>query len=77
VISRIPLYSQAVAVVPSDTGTLEFKGLYIGGTGDVVINDTAGNKTTLKALPVGTFVPIAGERVWSTNTTATNIVALT
>jgi hypothetical protein len=64
-------------VTPSDSTVLEFRGLYVGGAGNVAIQsirDTAA--TTLISVPAGTILPIAGVRVMSTNTTATNIVAL-
>ena len=69
------------AVTPSDSADLASypKALYIGVTGDVVVvpkhadNDT--DTVTFKAHPVG-YMPIQVRRVMSTNTTATNILAL-
>lgn len=58
------------------------KALYIGVTGDVAViaagdksASGAGTAVTFKAVPVGWF-PVQVRRVMSTNTTATNIVAL-
>lgn len=68
----------AVAVTPSDSTdlTTPCRALYVGVTGDVVL-DTVGGETsvTFKAVPVG-ILPVRTQRVRSTLTTATNIVAL-
>lgn len=65
------------AVTPNDDTDLSgTRGLYIGGTGDVVVkfynNNTA---ITFKSVPVGTILPVSVVRVMAA-TTATLIVAL-
>jgi hypothetical protein len=58
------------------------KALYVGGAGDIQVT-MAGDKgvagvstpVLFKAVPVG-FLNVQVRRVWSTNTTATSIVAL-
>jgi len=70
------IYSDAVAVTPSDTADNSYSGLYVGGTGDVAIKGTSGNAVTFKAVPVGTILPIQTNKVMSTNTTATLIIGL-
>lgn len=70
------IYSDAVAVTPSDTAINAFAGLYIGGAGDVAITGAGGVAVTFKAVPVGTILPIATNNVMSTNTTATLILGL-
>lgn len=71
--------SDGAAVTPSDATDLTYTSkLYIGGTGNlrVTLRDQAdGDSVTLSSVPVG-FVPLLVKRVWATNTTATNIVAL-
>lgn len=71
--------SDGAAVTPSDAADLAYTSkLYIGGTGNlrVTLRDQAdGDSVTLSSVPVG-FVPLLVKRVWATNTTATNIVAL-
>lgn len=65
------------AVTKSDTTVVACQGLYIGGTGDVAIqarDDSAA--VTLSTVPAGTVLPIDCYRVFSTGTTATNIVAI-
>jgi len=68
-----------LAVTPSDTVDLTTvaRGLYVGGAGDVIVN-MAGGQTSQKfaSVAAGTILPIVVTRVISTNTTATNIVAL-
>lgn len=71
-------YSGAFAVTKSDDTVLAgVRGLYVGVTGDVaVIMANTSTAVTFKAAPVG-VLPIRVTKVMSTNTTATNIVALT
>lgn len=60
-------------VTPSDG---PFRGLYVGGEGDVVVrlyeDDT---DVTFKAVPAGTVLPVLVKAVRST-TTATHVVGL-
>lgn len=49
---------------------------YVGGTGNVKITTAAGDDVTLTSLPTGAFVPVQTIKIFSTGTTATNIVAL-
>lgn len=66
----------AVAVTPNDTTDLgEFRGLYIGTTGDVAVVTLRGSTVTFKNVPVGELA-VAGTKVMATNTTATDILAL-
>lgn len=68
---------KATAVTKSDTTILNCRALYVGGTGDVAVvlaNDSSA--VTLTNVPAGTLLPIACKKVMSTNTTATDMVAL-
>lgn len=71
-----PAY-RAVVVTPSDSTVVEARALYVGGAGNVAVkcqvNDTA---VTFVGVAAGTILPVAAYNVMSTNTTATNIVAL-
>lgn len=75
---------RAAAVTPSDTvnipaitgGSNNGCVLYVGGAGNLKVLTVGGDEVTLTAVPVGTFVPVQVLRVFSTGTTATNIVAL-
>lgn len=50
--------------------------LYVGVTGNVVVEMAGGDVVTLVGVPAGATLPINVVRVNSTNTTATDIVAL-
>lgn len=72
-----PAYG-GVAVTPSDSTSLSgVRALYVGVAGDVAVT-MKGSSTavTFKAVPVG-ILPIQVSKVMATNTTATDIVALT
>ena len=65
------------AVTKHDTTLIsEFKALYIGGDGDIKVGNTEGDAVTFVGVVAGTILPVYGIRVYSTGTTATNIVAL-
>jgi hypothetical protein len=70
--------AKAVAVTPHDTTIIPVtRGLYIGGAGAVTARMSGDSaNATFAAVPVGTILPIQVDRVLSTGTTATNIVAL-
>jgi hypothetical protein len=65
------------AVTKSDTTVLQFKALYIGGAGSVVLKEagSGGDAITFAAVPVGTTLLVSGTRVMAAST-ATNIVWL-
>lgn len=67
----------AVAVTPSDVTNLSnpTRALYIGGTGNLSVEMYGGGTAVFSSVPVG-ILPIQVTRVNSTNTTATNILAL-
>ena len=69
---------RATAVTPSDSTELTgVRALYVGGAGNVAVilkEDTVA--VTFVAVPAGSILPLAAIRVMSTNTDATNIVAL-
>lgn len=70
--------TKAVAVTPSDSADLArnaIKGLYVGTTGNVKVTTVGGLTVTFNTVPVG-FFPVQVKRVWSTGTTASNIIAL-
>jgi hypothetical protein len=76
-------YSQCADVTPSDTAdgpfpesARYFDALYIGGAGNVVVVGENNKTATFIGVPASRILPVRGKRVNSTNTTATNIVAL-
>lgn len=84
--------SRAVAVTPSDTDNIlspsEVDGggnpagintgcvVYVGGAGDVKVKTAGGDDVTFSGITAGTFMPVQVIRVFSTGTTATNMIAL-
>jgi hypothetical protein len=51
-------------------------GLYVGGAGNIRVTTVDGDDVLFSGVAAGTFMPLMVKRVWSTNTTATLIVAL-
>jgi hypothetical protein len=70
--------THAASVTPSDTTDLSdvTRWLYVGGSGNIVVNMADGTTVTLLGIAAGSLLPIRVSRVKSTNTTATGIVAL-
>jgi hypothetical protein len=68
----------ALTVSPHDTTTLTTasKALYVGTGGNIAVLMLDGTTATFTAVPTGTVLPIRVQRVNSTNTTASNMVAL-
>ena len=67
----------AAAVTPSDATVLSgVRGLYVGGTGDVVVMMQEGaSAVTFTAVPAGVVLPVRVRQVMAA-TDATGIVAL-
>lgn len=68
--------SSAVAVTPHDTNANRYSMLYVGTTGNVKIQDRDGNTTTFVGVPAGQYIYCATSLVYSTDTTASNIVGI-
>jgi hypothetical protein len=64
------------AVTKSDSTVVNFRALYVGGTGDVAVTAEDGNDVTFESVPAGSILPISVTKVLSTGTTATKIVGL-
>ena len=78
---------RAAVVTPSDTvniPSVSTQGgsgnngciLYVGSFGDVKVRTVGGDDVTFSNVLGGTFMPVQVLRVYSTGTTAANIVAL-
>lgn len=66
-----------IAITKADSDLVApVRALYIGGAGNVQISDSGGGAVIFYNVPAGTILPVMCRRVWSTNTTATNIVGL-
>lgn len=74
--------ANCAAVTPSDNNPVPFwdgknvRGLWVGVGGDVAITFRAGGAATLKNVPSGCLLALKVEKVRSTGTTASEIVAL-
>jgi hypothetical protein len=82
--------SVAAVVVPNNTVNIAYPGdttdppfnsawpcvLYVGTGGTLKVRTAGGNEVTLVGVAAGTFIPIQVVRVFSTGTSATNILAL-
>lgn len=70
----------AAAITPSDISSNNFdscQGIYVGGAGNVaVVFEGDGTAVVFNSVPAGTVLPVRAIRINSTNTTATNLVAL-
>lgn len=68
----------AAAVTPNDSTELTntARALYIGGAGDVSVITLGGTTLTFAGATAGSIIPVRVTHVRSTDTTATNIVAL-
>lgn len=69
---------RAAAITPSDTDNLAqyARALYVGVGGDVKVTTLGGDTVTFTAVSGGGVLPICVRKVFSTGTTATNILAL-
>jgi len=57
-------------------GVQEGAVLYIGGAGNIKVTTVAGDIVTFSGVLAGSFFPVNILKVFSTGTTATNIIAL-
>lgn len=70
--------SNGFTITPHDATNFarETRGIYVGGTGNVVVVWPDATTTTFLSVPAGQILPVRAIRVNSTNTTATNMVGL-
>lgn len=67
----------AATVTPSDSTVLNARALYIGGTGDLAVIPIGNSSpVTFVGVPAGVVLPLQVTKVMATNTTATDIVAI-
>lgn len=50
--------------------------LYVGGAGTLKVKTVGGDEVTFVGITAGSFIPVQVLQVFSTGTTATNIIAL-
>jgi hypothetical protein len=70
----------AAAVTPSDASDLPTPSvIYVGNygtTGAVKVTTAQGTDVTFLGVPAGFVIPVQVRRVWSTGTTATNLIRI-
>lgn len=66
----------AFTITPADAGAIYATSLYVGTGGDIAVDMENGDTVTFSAVPSGAIMPIRVRRVYSTGTTASNIVGL-
>jgi hypothetical protein len=59
---------------PSDTAFVDYVGFYVGTTGNVAAQTTAGTTVVFTAVPAGATIKGRFIRIMSTNTTASTIL---
>jgi hypothetical protein len=63
-------------ITPSDTVTYDgLRSIYVGGTGDVYLQNKAGVSVPFQSVPAGTFINVKAQRVMAA-TTATKLVGI-
>ena len=69
----------AAGITPSNSADLPVyaRAIYVGVGGNITVDMTdSGTNITFLAVPQGTILPVQVKRVYSTGTSATNLVAL-
>jgi len=68
----------AFEITPADGSNLPTKvrGIYVGVAGDVKVDTIEGTTVTFKNALAGIVLPIRAQRVYSTGTSATDLVGL-
>jgi hypothetical protein len=69
------------AISPNDSADLAVstRSIYVGGAGNIkleLVGDAAGTFVILNSAVAGSILPLRVRKVWSTGTTASNLVAL-
>lgn len=68
--------SDTVDIVDGAGDTRPCRGIYVGGAGHIRVLMADNTDVLFSNVPAGTFMPIQAKRIFSTNTTATLMIAL-
>lgn len=73
-----PMYpGSAFSITPSNSANLaNVSVVYVGGAGNVRVTTAQGDDVIFSGLLAGTVIPVQVLKVWSTSTTATNLVGI-
>lgn len=67
----------AYSVTASDTSNLPYVSvIYVGGAGAVKVTTAQGDTVTFSGLQTGSVIPVQVLQVWSTGTSATNLIGV-
>jgi hypothetical protein len=67
----------AVSITPADSDlAVPCRALYVGTGGNLRVTTINGNDVTIANVAAGTILPVSVKRVWTTSTTASNIIGL-
>jgi hypothetical protein len=71
-------YTGGAAITPHDTNELVTvtRAIYVGGAGNIKLTTSGGDTVTLTGATAGSILPVRAKLVFSTDTTATALVAL-
>ena len=69
---------RAFAITGNDSTDLTVtpRAIYVGGAGNVKVTTLGGDTVTFNGAVAGTIIPVRVTRVFSTGTTATNLIGL-
>lgn len=71
--------SACLSITPNDSSDLSLgtcRAVYVGGDGNIALVDGAGVTIDFVGVSAGSILPVQTARINSTDTTATNLVAL-
>jgi len=68
----------AADITPNDSADLSIttRGIYVGASGDLKVDTAGGDTVTFVDIAAGVIHPIRVQRVYSTGTTATDIIGV-
>ena len=69
---------RAFAITGNDSTDLTVfpRAIYVGGAGNVKVTTLGGDTVTFSGVLAGTVLPVRVKRVFSTDTTATNLIGI-
>ena len=69
---------RAFAITGNDSTDLTIfpRAIYVGGAGNIKVTTIGGDTVTFSGALAGTIIPVRVTRVFSTDTTATNLLGL-
>jgi hypothetical protein len=69
-----PGYCDCVQSVQLDVDLVSHRAIWVGGGGDISVNDHDGHTVVISGVAAGTLLPLSVERINAAGTTATKLV---